>query len=112
MESLTSNAWSRLVPRGLDAAEATRRLESYGLNCVQEEVPAGWWTLALHQIRDPIIYVLCAAGLVTLALRDFTDSAVIFAVVLINGIVGFVQEHRAQRAIRASASSPARRRKC
>jgi magnesium-transporting ATPase (P-type) len=88
---------------GLIEAEATRRLEQYGPNEVEQERATPWWKLALHQFRDPLIYVLLVAGIVTVALAEYTDAAVICAVLLINAAIGFVQELRAQRAMRALA---------
>ena len=56
---------------------------------------------AAHQFTDPLIYILLAAALVTLVLRDYADTGVILAVVLLNALIGFVQERRAQQAMRA-----------
>lgn len=59
----------------------------------------------LLQFHAPLIYILLVATLVTLLLREYTDSAVIFAVVLVNAIIGFVEETRAVKAIDALAKS-------
>ncbi len=55
----------------------------------------------LLQFHNPLIYVLIAAGLTTLALRDYVDSGVILGVVLINAIIGHIQEGKAERALDA-----------
>jgi magnesium-transporting ATPase (P-type) len=94
---------------GLSAAEARDRLERYGPNEFAQERPTRWWRLLLHQFRDPLIYILLAAAVVTLALREYSDAAVILAVLLINAAIGFVQEVRAQRAMRALAAMSAPR---
>jgi magnesium-transporting ATPase (P-type) len=90
-------------PDGLAEAEAARRLAHYGPNEVEAGRETPWWSLLFHQFRDPLIYILLAAAAVTLVLRHYTDAGVILAVVLINAAIGFVQEHRAQKAMRALA---------
>ncbi len=88
---------------GLSAEEARRRLERYGPNVIESEKREPWWGLLLHQFRDPLIYILLIAAAATLAIRDYTDTGVILAVVLLNAVVGFTQEFRARAAIRALA---------
>ena len=88
---------------GLAAEEAAARLLVHGPNVVDIERDRSWWQILLHQFRDPLIYVLLAAAGVTLALREFTDAGVILSVVVLNAIIGFVQERRAENSIRALA---------
>jgi magnesium-transporting ATPase (P-type) len=90
-------------PDGLASAEAAARLQKYGPNEIEAEREDPWWLLALRQFTDPLVYVLLIGAAVTLALRDYADAAVIFAVVLINAVIGFVQELRARHAMRALA---------
>jgi Ca2+-transporting ATPase len=87
--------------RGLEAAEVARRQERYGPNQLAEEPPPSALSVLLRQVRSPLIYILIAATAVTLLLREFLDAAVIAAVVVINSTIGFVQERRAERAVRA-----------
>jgi magnesium-transporting ATPase (P-type) len=94
---------------GLPAAEAAARLERYGPNEIEAERETPWWRLLLHQFQDPLIYILLIAAAVTFALRDYADTGVILAVVLLNAAIGFVQEVRAQRAMRSLASMSAPR---
>ena len=96
-------------PGGLTEEEAAARLAQYGPNEVEAEEETPWWTLLLHQFTDPLIYILLVAALVTLVLRDYTDTGVILAVVLLNALIGFVQERRAQQAMRALAQMSAPR---
>jgi magnesium-transporting ATPase (P-type) len=88
-------------PQGLSGHEASERLSRHGPN----QLPAGKTDSALKrfalQFHNLLIYVLLVASLVTLLLGQWLDSAVIFAVVLINAIVGFVQEGKARQAMQA-----------
>ena len=89
---------------GLTAEEAGRRLEHYGPNALPEEPGAGLLLRVLHQFHHPLIYVLLVAGVVTAALGEYVDSAVIVAVVLVNAVVGFIQEHKAEAALQSLRS--------
>ncbi|UOX90607.1 HAD-IC family P-type ATPase [Amycolatopsis sp. FBCC-B4732] len=87
--------------RGLSSAEAGTRLSRFGANTVS--VPAGpgpLWRF-LVQFHNPLIYVLLLAGGVTWVFGGHVDAGVIGGVVLLNAVVGFVQESRAQRALEA-----------
>ena len=88
-------------PTGLDTAEAERRLASFGPNRLPERAGPGPLKRFLLQFHNLLIYVLLASTLVTLALGEWLDSAVIFGVVLINAVVGFIQEGKAESAMRA-----------
>lgn len=91
----------RTSTAGLDPGEAARRLEEYGPNEIEHEKETPWWMLLLHQFTDPLIYILLVAALLTLSMRDYSDTGVILAAVLLNAIIGFTQERRAQQAMRA-----------
>jgi calcium-translocating P-type ATPase len=95
--------------RGLSEASASERLDRYGPNTIRSGEIEAWWRVLVRQFLDPLIYVLIVAGLVTLALEDYMDAAVILAVVLLNGGIGFVQELRARNAILALAGMSAPR---
>lgn len=88
-------------PDGLSRANAEERLAAFGPNVVAVYHPYPRWRIALDQIASPIIYVLLAAALITLALRDYSDTGIILAVVVLNAIVGFFQEFKATRAMEA-----------
>src|SRR5690606_30108396 len=81
--------------------EAERRLSAYGPNEIAAEEATSRWTLLVSQFRDPLIYILLAAAAVTLAVQHYVDAGVILAVVLINAVIGYVQEGRAEQAMRA-----------
>ncbi|WP_439862194.1 cation-transporting P-type ATPase [Pseudomonas sp. MBLB4136] len=86
---------------GLGAAEAQRRLDANGPNSLPEPALDGPLKRLALQFHNLLIYVLLLASLLTLVIGEWLDSAVIFAVVLINAIVGFIQEGKAQQAMRA-----------
>ncbi|MDG9676913.1 cation-transporting P-type ATPase [Micromonospora sp. DH14] len=89
------------VSVGLDAAEAAARLRATGPNTVAAPPRQPVTARVLHQLTDPLVALLLAAAAVTAALGDYPDTAVIFLVVLVNTVIGVVQEVRADRAIAA-----------
>ena len=85
--------------KGLSPFEAKHRLEKYGPNSVTIKKQKGPLMRFLLQFHQPLIYILIAAGTVTLFLQEWVDSSVIFGVVIINAMIGFVQESKAESAI-------------
>jgi len=88
-------------PDGLTAAEAAERLRRHGPNTLLRKGGDGPLLLFWRQINNPIGWLLVAAGALALALRKPTDAAVVFGAVIINAIIGFIQEYRAGKAIEA-----------
>jgi len=86
---------------GLDSTEATRRLERHGPNAIREAPPRHWSQMLLAQFKDFMILVLLAAAVLAGLTGDMTDVAVILAIVLLNAVIGFVQEYRAEAAVHA-----------
>ncbi|WP_291010999.1 HAD-IC family P-type ATPase [Hydrogenophaga sp.] len=95
--------WQRLdsSERGLSAAEALRRLAAQGPNSLPVARRSSALRRLLGQFHNLLIYVLLAAAAITAALDDWLDTAVILGVVLINAVIGFVQEGKAERALEA-----------
>lgn len=89
---------------GLSSAQAAERLQDYGLNQLPQRAGLTPWRRFLLQFHNLLIYVLLASMAMTLALGQWLDSAVIFAVVLINALIGFIQEGKAEQAMRAIQS--------
>jgi magnesium-transporting ATPase (P-type) len=87
--------------QGLSHEEAAKRLERDGANRLPEARGKPLWQRFLSQFHNVLIYVLLAAGLMTALLQHWIDAAVIVAVVLINAVIGFVQEGKAEHALRA-----------
>jgi magnesium-transporting ATPase (P-type) len=95
--------------QGLSHEEARGRLERYGPNRIRSGEMKPWYLILLHQFTDPLIYILLVAAGVSLLFDEPIDAAVILAVVLINGTIGFVQEYRARKSIRSLAEMSAPR---
>jgi Ca2+-transporting ATPase len=82
---------------GLTSAEVLKRREQYGENVLPVEKGPSTWTLLLNQIKSPLVYIILVAAGVSLAVREYGDFAIIMVVVVIDVILGFVQEYQAQR---------------
>ncbi|SDY48773.1 cation-translocating P-type ATPase [Citreimonas salinaria] len=84
--------------KGLSDREAERRHDEYGSNKLPERQRETLFQTFLRQFKDPLIYILLAAGLVSLAIGNFEDAAFIFAVLLFNAGLGTYQEYKAESA--------------
>lgn len=85
--------------KGLSKDEVERRLKKYGLNKLPVEKKLSWFFILLSQFKSPLIYILLIAALVSFFLKEYADLLVILAVVLINTIVGFIQENKAENTL-------------
>ncbi len=93
---------------GLSTQEAIRRLHQFGPNELVEKKKKTPLIMFLNQFRDFMIIVLIAAGIISGAIGEFSDSVAILVIVFLNAIIGFVQEFRAEKAMEAlkKMSSP------
>src|SRR5688572_791664 len=89
------------VSRGLDAADAARRLGEQGPNELLDRGGRSKAAILLSQLTGTMVLLLIAAAVVSAAIGDFNDAAAIGAIVIINAILGFTQEFRAERAMSA-----------
>ncbi len=87
--------------RGLDPGEAAVRLSRHGPNALPEPPAASPLALLLRQFSSLIVWVLVAAAILAGLLEEWVDSAAILAIVALNGLLGFVQEYRAERSLAA-----------
>ena len=83
--------------RGLSHDQAKIRLQQYGPNALPRQSPPGVLQIFAGQFRSPLIYVLVAAAVVSLVIREFSDALFISAVLLLNALIGSMQEYSAQR---------------
>ncbi|MBU2477760.1 MAG: cation-transporting P-type ATPase, partial [Gammaproteobacteria bacterium] len=115
MENLLSRHWHHLTQdeieeilesdarKGLDAFEVGHRQKNFGPNSLTQKKGKGPLVLFLLQFNQPLVYILLGAALITFILQEWVDSGVIFGVVLVNSIIGFIQESKALKAIDALA---------
>ena len=75
---------------GLSSQDAAERLEAFGANVLSAKKSKNPWIMFLLQFHQPLIYILIASGVVTLWLKEYVDSGVIFGVVFLNAVIGFV----------------------
>ena len=87
------------VRSGLDSAEVSRRLQKYGPNRLPEGKKQGPFMRFLLQFNNVLVYVLLGAGFVKLMVGLWLDSAIILGVIVINGLLGFLQEGKAEKAL-------------
>jgi Ca2+-transporting ATPase len=86
---------------GLAATEAARRLGIHGRNEIREQKRRGPWQMLASQFTDFMILLLMAAAVISGIIGEPEDAIAIVAIVILNAIVGFVQEYRAEQALRA-----------
>lgn len=89
------------APTGLTAEEAGRRRTQYGSNQLAEGQRVSLLTVFFNQFRDFMIVVLIAATLISGLLGEYTDAITIMAIIILNGVLGFVQEVKAERSLAA-----------
>lgn len=111
MSKIKDHIWHSLAPqdvvkilntdleKGLTEKEVEMR-QKFGRNELPQEKPLSRLRILFDQLKSPLIYILIIAGIITLALKEFTDSIVIFAAVALNVVVGYVQESKASNTLR------------
>src|SRR5690349_1361147 len=87
------------LEKGLNPSEASARLQKYGPNRLPEGRKRGPFMRFLAQFNNILIYVLLAAGFTKLMLNLWVDAGIIFAVVVLNALLGFIQEGKAEKAL-------------
>lgn len=93
---------------GLSEAEASERLKEYGPNRIQEGKKKTVIRMFLGQLMDPMIYILGSAVIISCILGEFSDALIMLGVIMINAVIGTVQENKAERSLDAlkEMSSP------
>ncbi len=95
LESVTSSA------EGLTSTEAKTRLGQYGANVLPTAKLKRWYQVLLEQVNSPLVYILLGASAISAFLHEWVDAAVIMAAVLIQVVIGFIQEYKAQSSLQA-----------
>lgn len=85
--------------QGLSEEEAEIRKKIFGPNTLPEQGILGWANILLNQLKSPLIFILMIAGTITLFLKEWGDSIVIFAAVIANSLLGFYQESKAENTL-------------
>ena len=83
--------------RGLDAAEAAKRLQAHGPNRLPEGKKRGPFVRLLSQFNNVLVYVLLGAGFIKLMLDLWVDASIIFGVVILNALLAFIQEAKDEK---------------
>jgi Ca2+-transporting ATPase len=90
--------------KGLASSEVATRRAEYGPNLLPKAKQAGPWLILLRQFHNPLIYVLLGSAIVAAVMNKWVDGAVVLGVVVLNALIGFVQEYRAGKALEALAA--------
>jgi P-type Ca2+ transporter type 2C len=108
IDRLLSAAGVASIEYGLPAAEVQKRFERFGPNQLSEAPPVPTWRKIVAQFKDLVIWILIIAAIIAGVTGEWADTAAILAIVLVNGIIGFLQEEKAGRALAAlqKLSSP------
>ena len=83
--------------KGLSRQDAQKRLRKYGKNQLVTSVKIPRWVQFLLQFKDVLVIMLIIAGIVSFAIGNFRDGSIMFVIVLINAVIGYFQEHKAER---------------
>ena len=100
IEYLNSN-----IERGLSAEEVASRYETYGLNELPVKPGKPAWLKFLMQFHQPLLYILLLAGIVKALLGSLANAAVIWGVTVLNAVIGYLQEAKAEGAIASLAKA-------
>jgi Ca2+-transporting ATPase len=88
-------------PSGIDNISAAQRVKEYGKNQITDKKKKSVFQMLLHQLTDFMILILIAAAIISGVLGDVTDTVIILAIIILNAVVGFIQEYRAEKAMEA-----------
>ncbi len=111
-DMLETKPWHALSPQevmqhlkvreeGLSSEEAARRLQVYGYNELKEAPRPGFLAILWEQINSFVIWLLIGASLISLLLGDYVEAIAILAIVILNAVLGVIQEQRAEQALAA-----------
>lgn len=90
-----------VTEEGLYEQEVIRRRDEYGINTLPQGRKAGPLIILLRQFQNPLIYILLISSFITFATGKYVDASVVLGVVLLNALIGFIQEYQAGKEIEA-----------
>ena len=99
------------TPKGLAREEAEKRLSEHGPNELTADFKMPKWVLLLSQFKDLLVLVLIIAAAISFTIGSVRDGTVMLVIVVVNAVIGFVQEHKAQKivdSLKNLISSPAK----
>jgi len=85
--------------KGLSNIEAEKRLKKYGENTLKAEIKMPLWLIFLSQFKELLVLILIIGGVIAYIIGDIRDGTIIFIIVIVNAIVGFIQEYRAGKIV-------------
>ena len=97
--------------KGLSSEEVDKRLSEYGENTLTTRVKTPKWLKFLFQFKDVLVIILIVAGTTSYVIGNFRDGTIMFIIVLINAVVGYLQEYKAERimdSLKKLVQSPAK----
>ncbi len=89
------------INKGLTTSQVKELRVKYGANTLASQKQKSNWLLLLEQFNDPLIYILTVAAILNALISDLKDTLVIIAVVILNTVIGFIQERRANDALKS-----------
>lgn len=94
----TLDSWET-SEKGLSKSEAEKRLKKYGENTLKAEIKMPLWLVFLSQFKELLVLILIIGGLIAYIIGDYRDGTIIFIIVIVNAVVGFIQEYRAGKIV-------------
>ncbi len=96
------------IQDGLSSEEASKRLKKDGLNVIAKTKKVNWFIEFFNQFKEPMLLILIIASIVSIFLKEFVDGIIILVVVIMNALIGFIQEKKAYKALESlkNLSSP------
>ena len=85
--------------KGLSEKEVLELRKKFGENLILAKKETPWLFILLSQLKSPLIYIIVLVGLISLFFQKYTDAILIIFVVVLNTLMGFFQEHKAQKTL-------------
>ena len=85
--------------KGLSKSESEKRLKKYGENTLKAEIKMPLWLVFLSQFKELLVIILIIGGLIAYIIGDYRDGTIIFIIVIVNAVIGFIQEYRAGKIV-------------